>query len=775
MRKTGRTGRSLSFLFFFGAVLAGPAPGAGAAGELPPLVPKPLKIERGRGRFLLGPGTGIYFQEGSAEAARAAKWLAWFLSRGAGLRLRVEAWSGKGTPSFGVLFTRRGAKAELGREGYVLEVRPASVVIRSAGGAGLFYGAQTLRQLLPPRVEADHQVKGAPLLAPCLRIEDKPRFKWRGMHLDVSRHFFPPGQIKEYIDYLAMLKLNVFHWHLVDDGGWRIEIKKYPRLTSIGAWRLGDGRGWSYRHITFPEKKTGQRVYGGYYTQKEIRDIVRYAKERYVTIVPEIEMPGHSLPALVAYPELGIDLPPAQKKKVLARFGGWENVYNAGLEKTYTFLQNVLKEVMELFPSKYIHIGGDEVGKGYWSVSPAVKALMKREHLKDLNQVQSYFIHRMDDFLTSHGRRLVGWDEILQGGLSPHATVMSWRGIGGGIKAARMNHDVVMTPTGPCYFDYSYRANSPKRVYLYDPVPAVLTAAQARHVLGVQANVWTEWMNDFRRVQYMIFPRIFSLAETAWVPREGKDWARFRDRLYRLFPRMDRMVVNYYLPAPESDYSAVFLGKGPAQVVFHVPPGREGTLRYTLNGETPTMDSKVYRRPIRVTRPCLVKAAFFRPDGSPGDVAVVSVVRASSKKDTRGLKPGLVVSYAEGSWDKTPDFGKVKILFSKVTSRVDLSARKRNHDYALRFSGFLKIPRTGVYTFTLGSDDGSVLSLGGAVILDHDGLHPYGRKKGSLELRAGLYPLELKYFQGGGAQKLTLTVKGPGIPKGPIPPELLFH
>ncbi len=775
MRNSGRTGLSLSLLLL-AAALAGPLPRAGAAGELPPLIPRPLRIRQGRGRFLLGPATRLLFQAGSPGAERAARWLAKFLSRGAGLRLEPSAWAGPGARPFSILLTRQGGRPDLGPEGYVLEVKPSSVVIRSAGGAGLFYGVQTLRQLLPPRVEADHPVKGRPLLVPCLRIEDKPRFKWRGMHLDVSRHFFPPDQIKEYIDYLAMLKLNVFHWHLVDDGGWRIEIKRYPRLTSIGAWRLGDGRGWSYRNITFPEKKTGRRVYGGYYTQKEIRDIVRYARERYVTIVPEIEMPGHSLPALAAYPELGIDLPPAEKKKLLAaRFGGWENVYNAGLERTYTFLQNVLKEVMALFPSRYIHVGGDEVGKGYWAVSPAVKKLMKREGLKNLDQVQSYFIHRMDAFLAARGRRLVGWDEILQGGLSPHATVMSWRGIGGGIAAARMNHDVVMSPTGPCYFDYSYKANSPEKVYLYDPVPAALTPLQAKHVLGVQANVWTEWMDDFRRVQFMIFPRIYALAETAWLPQEEKDWGRFRKRLQAIFPRLDRLVVNYYLPAPEAAYSAVFLGNGPAQVSFRVPPGREETLRYTLNGKMPSVDSPVYRGPIRVRRPCVVKAAFFRPDGSPGEAAVVRVVKARVLKGAAGMRPGLAVSYAEGRWTRVPDFARIKVLSTRKTSKIDLSARKRKDNYALRFSGFLKIPAPGVYTFTLGSDDGSVLSLGGAVILDNDGLHGYGAKRAALRLQAGFYPLEVKYFQAGGAARLSLAVKGPGLPGGPVPPGLLFH
>ena len=690
------------------------------------------------------------------------------------MKLRVRAWDRREAGPGSIYLTFQGGRRDLGVEGYTLEVKPSSVTIRSIGGAGLFYGIQTLRQLLPARVEADHPVGKGLLLVPGLRIEDKPRFRWRGLHLDVSRHFFPPGQIKEYIDYLAMLRMNVFHWHLVDDGGWRIEIKKYPKLTEIGAWRLGDGRGWSYRNIVFPLKKTGQRVYGGYYTQKEIRDIVEYARKRYVTIVPEIEMPGHSLPALVAYPELGIDLPPAEKKKALARFGGWENVYNAGLERTYVFLQDVLTEVMDLFPSRYIHVGGDEVGKGYWSVSPAVKALMKRKGLKSLDEVQSYFIHRMDRFLTSHGRRLVGWDEILQGGLSPNATVMSWRGIGGGIQAARMNHDVVMTPTVPCYIQRPAEAIPARSIYLYDPVPAKLTTAQASRVLGVQACIWTEFVDDFRRVQFLLFPRVLALAETAWLPPKEKDLEDFRKRARAFTARPAAMGVGYGLAAPEPLFGAVFLEDGVGRVAFRVPPEMSETLRYTIDGKPPAVDSLVYEGPVRVTRPCLVKAAFIRPDGSPGPVTTVPCVTPRRVKE-EGLKPGLAVSYAEGEWLEVPDFGKLNPVFRKIVTRIDVSPAKRRKDFALWFEGFLKIPRRGVYTFRVYSDDGARLSLSGAVFLDTTDLHGFTGKKTSLFLEPGIYPFRVGFFQAGGRAKLKVTLAGPGLKEGPLPKAWLLH
>lgn len=441
------------------------------------------------------------------------------------------------------------SKAVAHPEGYHLTVDSTGVFIEASTEAGLFYGIQTLRQLLPP--EATHT---DPSLAPrdtewkipFVVIKDSPRFQYRGMHLDVARHFFPVDFIKRYIDLLALHKMNRFHWHLTDDQGWRIEIKKYPKLTEAGAWRdstliknYGSG---VYDHIP----------YGGYYTQKEVKEIVDYAKSKYVTVIPEIEMPGHSSAALAAYPEYGCF---DKEYQVQSTWGVFEDVY-CPKEETFAFLQDVLDEVIELFPSKYIHIGGDEAPKKQWKESEISREVIRREGLKDEYELQSYFIRRIEQYLNSRGRQIIGWDEILEGGLAPGATVMSWRGEAGGIEAARMGHDVIMTPGGTNYFDH-YQADPSsepiaiggyttlEQVYAYEPVPKELNEEEQHFVLGAQGNVWTEYMHTPDKVEYMAYPRAIALSEVLWSDPENKDWLNFWARLQLHFKRLDILKVNY--------------------------------------------------------------------------------------------------------------------------------------------------------------------------------------------------------------------------------------
>ncbi|WP_456443392.1 beta-N-acetylhexosaminidase [Caldithrix abyssi] len=438
-----------------------------------------------------------------------------------------------------------------GKDGsYRLRVDHDKIEITAPNARGLFYGLQTVRQLLPYAIESRDLVEGVEWSLPCVEIEDAPRFVYRGMHLDVGRHFFPVSFIKKYIDLLALQKMNYFHWHLTEDQGWRIEIKKYPKLTQVGAFR-------KQTITTHASKKPyiydGQ-PYGGFYTQDEIREIVAYAQKRFVTIVPEIEMPGHSSAALAAYPELGCTGGPYE---VANRWGIFKDVYCAGNEKTFQFLEDVLSEVAELFPGKYIHIGGDECPKDRWKTCPECQARMKKEGLKDEHELQSYFIHRIENFLLSKNRYIIGWDEILEGGLAPQATVMSWRGIKGGIAAARQHHDVIMTPTSHCYFDY-YQADPAtqplaiggflplQKVYFYEPVPEELTEEEARYILGAQGNVWTEYMDNEKEVEYMAFPRACALAEVVWTNKEQKNWFDFLSRLQGFYGHLYAMGVNYF-------------------------------------------------------------------------------------------------------------------------------------------------------------------------------------------------------------------------------------
>lgn len=431
-------------------------------------------------------------------------------------------------------------------EGYKLVVSPESIQLTSSSLAGAFRGVQTIRQLLPPCIEngsCDGKIS-----IPSVTVVDAPKFIYRGLHLDVGRHFFPVDFVKKYIDMIALMKMNTFHWHLTEDQGWRIEIKKYPRLTSHGAYRKETIIGHNNDE---PQQFDGKR-YGGFYTQDEIKEVVQYATERGITIIPEIEMPGHSQAAISAYPELGCT---GDSIDVATKWGVFEDIY-CPKEETFAFLEDVLDEVMALFPSEYIHIGGDEAPKKRWKECKYCQELIKREGLKDEHGLQSYFIHRIEKYLNSKGRQIIGWDEILEGGLAPNATVMSWRGTGGAVEAARQHHDVILTPGSHCYFDHYQSENKDEplaiggylpleKVYDFNPVPAELTEEEAAYVLGAQGNLWTEYITTPEYAEYMAFPRAIALSEVLWTGTETKDYDAFLSRLTEFKKRMDAMGIHY--------------------------------------------------------------------------------------------------------------------------------------------------------------------------------------------------------------------------------------
>lgn len=503
-----------------------------AAEPEPAIVPRPVKADRLKGSVQLDSGTRIIYGD---EAARGeAEMLASLLRPATGLPLPVQhipALGGKIGNAVTITLDP-GLEAALGKEGYRLDVFPTPIIhITAAAPAGIFYGGQTLRQLLPPAVFAKTKQAGVKWQVPCCRIEDKPRFPWRGLLLDEGRHFFGKQFVQHCIDLLAAHKLNTLHWHLTEDQGWRIEIKKYPQLTEIGAWReqtQGDGK-----------------RYGGFYTQDEIREIVAYAARRHVTIVPEIEMPGHSLAALASYPQFSCTGGPL---KVRTTWGIEENVYCAGNDATFAFLRDVLDEVLALFPSKFIHIGGDECPKARWKKCPKCQARIKAEGLKDEHELQSYFIRKIEDHLASKGRRLIGWDEILEGGLPPKATVMSWRGMKGATAAAESGHDYVATPTSHCYLDYPTAKISLEKAYSFEPVPERLTALQRGHCLGVQGNMWTEGTPAPADVERQVWPRLCALAEVGWTPKELRGWPDFLARMQSHRLRLEQAGVKFRVP-----------------------------------------------------------------------------------------------------------------------------------------------------------------------------------------------------------------------------------
>jgi hexosaminidase len=507
------------------------------------LIPAPEKLTPRSGSFTLGETTSIL----AGDDLRAqADLLRDQLRTASGLPL-PSASSAKGSH---IALALDPSLASLGDEGYRLTVNGDEAAIHASKPAGVLRGSQTLRQLLPPEIYRRAPVTGASWAIPAVEIEDRPSFGWRGSHLDVGRHFMPKEFVLKHIDLLALHKFNVFHWHLTEDQGWRIEIKKYPKLTEVGAWRR-DSMTAPRTHDPAKRKFAG-KPHGGFYTQDDVREVVGYAADRGITVLPEIELPGHAMAAIAAYPELGNTGKPIE---VLTYWGITDHVLGV-TDNVLRFFEDVFDEVLELFPSKFIHVGGDECPKTEWRQTPAAQERMKKEGLKNEDELQSWFIRHFDTWLAKRGRRLVGWDEILEGGLAPGATVMSWRGEEGGIAAAKAGHDVVMAPQKPTYLDHSQTElpveppgigghNSLEDVYAYRPVPKELSVEEGKHVLGAQGQIWTEYMPDPKRVEYMAWPRLIALAEVLWSPPETRDLAGFKSRLETHLKRLAILDVNY--------------------------------------------------------------------------------------------------------------------------------------------------------------------------------------------------------------------------------------
>jgi hexosaminidase len=521
------------------------------------IIPQPVEVKQPAvpGNFTIFPSTKILLEGSNLE--NSANFLNDYLQEFYNFKLAVTK---KETGSNVIVLNYD--RMDKGSGAYNLSVNKKNVYIGGDNEEGVFYAVQSLIQLLP--VPAEQKSPATGLKIPFVSIIDYPRFAYRGLMLDAGRHFFPVSFIKKYIDYLALHKMNYFHWHLTEDQGWRIEIKKYPRLTEVGAWRNGTIIGH------YPGTGTDNERHGGFYTQADVKDVVKYAATRYVTIVPEIEMPGHGSAAIAAYPYLSCFPEKSTKseynpkcawagdttgKQVIQSWGVYNDVFCAGKEETFTFLQDVIDEIIPLFPGQYIHVGGDECPKTHWKTCPNCQKRIKENNLKDEHALQSYFIQRMEKYINSKGKTLIGWDEILEGGLAPNAVVMSWRGEAGGIEAAKQQHKVIMTPTTYVYFDYAQTKKedsvviggylSLEKVYNYEPYPKELTPEQAKYITGVQANVWTEYMKYPSKVEYMIFPRVAALSEVIWSPKEKKNWPDFQKRLETQFKRYDLWKAHY--------------------------------------------------------------------------------------------------------------------------------------------------------------------------------------------------------------------------------------
>lgn len=580
------------------------------------------------------------------------------------------------SPKANVTFTllKKDAKQKEGY--YTLTINDKGINIAGYDNQGLFYGVQTLLQLVEEHKDD--------LKIPYLEIEDYPKFAYRGMMLDVSRHFFNAEEVKNYLDYLAAYKYNKFHWHLTDDQGWRIEIKKYPKLTEIGAWRDGSQVG-RYIDMKFDDKR-----YGGFYTQEQVKDVVAYAKKLHIDVIPEIEMPGHAQAALAAYPNLACTEGPF---KVGKTWGVMEDIF-CPKEETFKFLEGVLDEVIPLFPYKYIHIGGDEAPKKRWKESKFAQDLIKKLDLKDELHLQSYFVTRMEKYINSKGKQIIGWDEILEGGLAPNATVMSWTGIEGGIHAAKTGHKAIMTPTSTNYFDYYQGSPDTEpiaiggdlrlpKVYAYNPIPKELTPEQAKYIWGTQGNLWTEYILDFKHVQHMIFPRMMALSEVAWGTSNPDEYKNFESRVIQHFKILDRKGIDYSKAIYEVDGKST---SKDGKVFYNLTSANQPeNIRYTTDGSEPTLQSNVYSKPIQVDKTMTVKSAYFENGKKASAVTSQDflITKSTGKKITLEKQPseaystGGAASLVDGIRGNMKNHGKSWLGFSgkDVVATIDFGAK----------------------------------------------------------------------------------------------------
>lgn len=741
------------------------------------IIPAPVSVKKNTGNFVLSRETALL---ADSIDNKAVLFLADYLQNKTALRIQPKQYSGQNS-SNSVVLTSIGSE-NLPAEGYRLTITPQNITIIGKG-AGLFYGIQTLIQLVP----LDHP---AIVSIPCAQIEDFPRFRHRGFMLDVSRHFFSIATVKKYIDLMAMYKLNNFQWHLSDDQGWRVEIKKYPKLTEIASRRTETLIG-NY-HDRQPQQYDST-PYGGYYTQDEIREVVRYAASKYINIIPEIDMPGHSKAALTAYPEFGCNAPDTYTVS-----GTWSERHNVfcPTEATFNFLQDILTEIMALFPGKYIHIGGDEVAKDDWKASAFSQQLIKRLKLKDEKGLQSYFIRRMEEFVNSKGRVVIGWDEILEGGLAPNATVMSWRGEAGGIAAAQQRHDVIMTPSNQAlYLDHTQGTNlntepvgiggnAPiQKTYNYNPVPAQLTPDQQKYIIGVQANLWNEYIATPNKAEYMLLPRLMALSEIAWTPLANKNFTDFMEvRIPQHLAVIERSNYNYRVPPTIGARDTIMFG---SQLTAQLRPSVKGAkVYYTIDGYTPNETDLEYTVPLKFDVPPNqyreLQTVVITPEGkrSTATKTVVYNKAPFPAVDYQPNRQGMLYQLFPGEFTNVRQLNLTTAGFDTtqvIKTFNTLPFRKIASAFGVIYSGYINVDQDGIYGFSTLSDDGSMLFIDDLPIVDNDGRHSLIEKGGAVPLQKGFHKITIKYIDVRIPGSLRVFMTIPGKPKGELSPESLFY
>lgn len=663
-------------------------------------------------------------------------------------------------------------------EAYKLTITPDKVKVEASGATGVFYAIQTIRQLLPIQTETATKINDA-LLLPAMQVSDQPAFSWRGSMIDVSRHFFSIEYLKRHIDRMALYKMNKLHLHLTDDQGWRIEIKKYPELTQNGAWRTFNNQDTvcmtmakdnpdmniDSRYII---NKDGKQLYGGYYTQDQLKDLIDYATKHHVEIIPEIDMPGHMLAAIHAYPYL-TDMKNA----------GWGKLFSTPLnpckDEVYTFVENVLSEIISLFPSSYIHIGADEVDKTAWSHSDLCKSFMKEKGIKDYEELQTYFVHKVANYIQSKGKKVITWDDAIDGELDPSINVMYWRGwVRTSLpKAAQNGNPVIMSPTNPLYFDYIPDRSSLRAVYDMNVVDKSFTAGKENLVKGAQANLWTEKVPSEQRADFMMFPRLIALAERLWTNKDLYD--DFYQRLLANFNRLDALNVHYRLPDLSGfALESVFV----KETMFDVENPLPGmSVHYTMDGSIPTINSPKLKTALKIDKPLEVKFALFSPSGARGDIYTVNYKQMPMDKPAKvngKLSNGLVCSFYDGMFKSTANI-KAEKDKEVIVSNLVVPKEFATAAFALKYRGYIKVPATGIYSFFFTCDDGGKLYIANRTTVDNDGLHSAIEKSGQAALSKGIHPFALDFVEGGGGFTLKLQYSFNGSAIQDIPDSWFVH
>ena len=710
------------------------------------IIPTPQSLVQQDGFFRLNSHTAI--TAGSPEAKTIAEFFAAKMRTSTGLDIQVAE---KGN----ILLSLDSSLDVPNDEGYSLEVSKDAVKVVAKTTQGLFYGMQSFLQLLPAEIESPSKVNGIAWQAPAVSIKDAPRFGYRGIMLDPCRHFMPAENVKKYIDVLSLFKINRIHWHLTDDQGWRIEIKKYPKLTEIGSKRI-DGEGTEY---------------GGYYTQEEIKDIVKYAADHFITIVPELELPGHEMAAIAAYPNLSCKGEPGTPRII---WGVEDIVMCPGKEDMFTFLQDVIDEMVPLFPSEYFHIGGDECPKTSWKNCPLCQKRIKAEGLKAdgkhsaEEKLQSYVIQRMEKYLETKGKKIIGWDEILEGGLAPSATVMSWRGEEGGIAAALMDHTVIMTPGGNGMYLDAYQGD-PKiepvtiggytlleKTYSYNPIPDTLAAmGKGDYILGVQGNTWSEYMYDEAKRDYMIFPRILAVAEIGWTNLDRKDYKDFERRIENAYVRLDGHAINYHIPLPEQPNGSCNFVAFTDKASLEFKTTRPIKMVYTLDGSEPTPASTAYTAPIEISETTTLKIASVLPSGKMSPIRTIQVEKQSlaPAKEVAQTTPGLNMEVTDGMYLNVKELEAAKKETKKsvikdlkeIRSVVETSESMRGvNQYAAVATGYVNIPEDGVYFI---SSDLEEVWIDGKLLVNNGGeVKRFSRHDNSVALAKGLHEIKAVFL-----------------------------